>query len=79
VTTRNAVTFAAASAGSMALSSIGTYAMTGTETITHVSFWDASTVGNFLRSEALTASVPVINGSTLTFTAITFAVTPIAA
>ena len=79
VTTRNAVTFAAASAGSMALSSVGGYSMTTTETISHVSFWDASSAGTFVRSEALTTSVGVINGSTLTFTTITFALTPIAA
>jgi hypothetical protein len=79
VTTRNAVTFAAASAGSMALSSVGTFSMTGTETISHISLWDASTAGNFLQSAALTASVPVINGSTLSFSALTLSFTPIAA
>jgi hypothetical protein len=78
-TTRNAVTWAAASGGSMALSSIGTYAMTTTETASHVSFWDAATSGTFLESAALSSGVPVINGSTLTFTVITLAYTPIAA
>lgn len=79
VTTRNAVTFAAASGGSMALSSVSGYSMTTTETISHVSFWDASSAGTFVRSEALTSSVGVVNGSTLNFTTITFALTPIAA
>jgi hypothetical protein len=79
VTTRNAVTFAAPSAGSMALSSVGGYSMTGTETITHVSFWDASTAGTFVRSEAMTSGVGVVNGSTLNFTTLTFTLTPIAA
>jgi len=79
VTTRNAVTFAAADAGSMALSSISDYSMTGSETISHVSFWDADTAGNFKQSAALTSSVPVVNGTTLTFTTITLDYTPIAA
>jgi hypothetical protein len=79
VTTRNAVTWNAASAGSMTLSSISGYSMTGTETISHVSFWDASSAGNFLQSAALTASQAVINGSTLNFTTITLSFAPIAA
>lgn len=79
VTTRNAVTFAAASAGSMALSSIGTYSMTSSETITHGSLWDASTAGTFLESFAWTSSVPVVNGTTLTVNTLTLAFTPIAA
>jgi hypothetical protein len=79
VTTRNAVTFSAASAGSMALSSLSGYSMTTTETISHISLWDASSAGNFLCSVALTASVPVINGSTLTFSALSLSFTPLAA
>lgn len=79
VTTRNAITFSAASAGSMALSSVGSFSMTSTETITHVSIWDASTAGNPLQTAALTSSVPVINGSTLSFSSLTIAMSPIAA
>lgn len=79
VTTRNAVTWSAASGGSMALSSLASYSMTTSETITHISLWDASTAGNFLQSAALTAGVPVINGSTLTFSTLTVSFTPIAA
>jgi hypothetical protein len=83
VTTRYAVTFSAAgtaTAGSMALTSMGgTYAMTGTETISHISLWDASTAGNFMWSVALTASKSVINGDTLSLTSLTLAFTPIAA
>ncbi|MGL5912127.1 MAG: phage tail fiber protein [Phycicoccus sp.] len=79
VTTRNAVTFAAPSGGSMSLSALAAYSMTTTETITHISLWDAAAAGNFLHSAALTAAVPVINGSTLTFSALTVSYTPLAA
>jgi hypothetical protein len=78
-TTRNAATFAAPSSGSMAISSIGAWTMTASETITHISIWDASTAGNFMESWALTASVPVVNGSTFSLTTLTLAFTPIAA
>jgi hypothetical protein len=79
VTTRNQITWSAASAGSMALSTLSSFSMTTSETITHVSLWTASSAGTFLQSAALTASVPVINGSTLSFSAFTLSFTPVAA
>lgn len=79
VTTRNAATFAAPSAGSMAISSIGTWSMTTSETISHISIWDNVSAGNFMESWALTGSVPVVNGSTFSLTTLTLAFTPIAA
>jgi hypothetical protein len=79
LTTRNAVTWSAASAGSMSLSTLGAFTMTASETISHISIWTASTAGTFLQSAALTASVPVINGSTLTITTLTLSYTPLAA
>ena len=80
VTTRYAVTFSASSAGSMALTSMGgTWSMTSTETISHISLWDASTAGNFLWSVALTASKSVVSGDTLSLTSLTLAFSPIAA
>lgn len=80
VTTRYAATFSAASAGSMALSSMGgTWSMTATETISHISLWDNSTAGNFLWSVALTASKSVVSGDTLSLTSLTLAFSPIAA
>lgn len=79
VTTRLQVTFNAASSGSMTLSSIGSSTMTATETITHVSLWDATSSGNFKRSIALSASKSVSNGDSLTMTTLTLAYTPIAA
>jgi hypothetical protein len=80
VTTRYACTFSAASAGSMSLSSMGgTWSMTSTETISHISLWDNSTAGNFLWSVALTASKSVVSGDTLSLSSLTLAFTPIAA
>jgi len=80
VTTRNACTFAAASGGSMALASSPTaYSMTATETISHISFWDASSGGNLIRTGALAASKSVVNGDTFTLTTATFSYTPLAA
>lgn len=40
----------------------------GSETISHVSTWDALTSGNFISSGALAASKAVANGDTLTVT-----------
>ena len=77
--TRNAVTFNAASTGSMTLSSLGSYTMDASETISHISLWDASSAGTFLQSAALTAGVPVVNGSVLSFSTLTLSFTPIAA
>lgn len=80
VTTRLAITFAAASGGSISLSGTPpTFNMTTTETLTHVSFWDASTSGNFLWSAALTSSKAVGNGDTYTLSTDTVSFTPIAA
>lgn len=79
VTTRSAATFSAASAGSMALSNTPSWSMTGSETISHISIWDASSAGTFYWSVALTASKAVSNGDTLNLTSLTLSVTPLAA
>lgn len=79
LTTRNALTWAAASGGSMALSSLAAYTMTATETISHVSVWDASTAGNFLCSGALSVARNVNSGDTLTINTLTASISPIAA
>ena len=55
------------------------FAATGADTITHVSVWSASTAGTFYYSAALSASKTVANLDTLNLTALTFALTPIAA
>src|SRR5688500_13905616 len=68
-TTRPAVTFSAAAAGAIALNgtppSWATWA-SGSETLTHISVWDANAGGNFLFSVALTASKSITNGDTFT-------------
>lgn len=79
VTTRNAPVFATPSGGSMTLTSLASYSMTTSETITHISLWSASTAGTFLQSAALTSGVPVINGSTLSFSSLTLSFSPVAA
>lgn len=81
VTTRNALTLNAPSAGSSTLTSLASYSMTATETITHVSLWDTvgPAGGTFIASGALSASKPVNNGDTLTFNTFTVGITPIAA
>lgn len=78
-TTRNQITWAAPSGGSMALSALATYSMTTSETITHVTLWTAASAGTFLQSGSLTTSVPVVNGSTLSFSSFTLNFQPIAA
>lgn len=81
-TTRKAVTFAAASAGSKAANGTlpsWTAWAAGTETITHMSFWTASSAGTFLGSIALSASKTVNNTDTLNITALTLAITTLAA
>lgn len=79
VTTRNQITWSAASGGSMALSALSGYSMTTSETIAYVSLWSAASAGTFLQSAALSVAQAVINGSTLNFTTFTVAFTPIAA
>ena len=79
VTTRNALTLGAPSGGSCTLSSLAGYSMTTSETISHVSVWDASSAGNFLMSGALSVSKAVNNGDTLTFNSFTVSITPVAA
>lgn len=80
VTTRVAVTLSAASGGAVALTGTApSWSMTGTETISHVSVWDASTGGNFLWSAALSVSKAVTSGDTLTLTSLGLTLTPVAA
>jgi len=79
VTTRQSATFSAASSGALALSNAPAFSMTATETISHISVWDASSAGNLLFTAALTTSRNVVNGDTLTFNTLGVSLTPLAA
>lgn len=80
--TRVVMNWAAASAGSKAIqATLPVWAAwaSGTEVISHISVWDASSAGNFLFAIALTASKTVSNGDTLTLSSLSLALSPIAA
>lgn len=79
VTTRQSATFSAAASGAIALSNSPAFTMTATETISHISVWDASTVGNLLWTAALTTPKSVVNTDTLTFSTVGVSLTPLAA
>jgi hypothetical protein len=80
-TTRLAVAYGAASSGSVTISgNVGPWTNGGTsETLTDVSFWDASTSGNFLWSAAMGSSHAWASGDTFTLTSATVSITPLAA
>jgi hypothetical protein len=79
-TTRNAVTWNAASGGSMTLATLGAWTNGGaTETLSHVSLWDDPTAGNFLQAFALSASQAWVSTNTFTITTFTVSISPIAA
>lgn len=71
-TSRQAVTFSAASSGSMASSATVTWTNVSTsETYSHFSLWDASTAGNCLWSGALSSTAGVTAGDTFQITSLT--------
>jgi hypothetical protein len=71
-TTRQAITFAAASGGTSTSSSQPSWTSVSTsETYSHVSLWDSLTVGNCIGSGALAASKAVIAGDTFQLTSVT--------
>lgn len=65
-TTRQEIQFGAASSGVITSTTTPTWSSwsAGTETISHISVWDASTSGNALWTAQLTASKTVSNGDT---------------
>jgi hypothetical protein len=81
-TTRVILVWSAAASGSKAITatlpSWETWAA-GSETISHISVWDNLTAGNLLFTAALTTSKAMVNGDALNLTALTFAITPLAA
>ena len=80
-TTRVVATQSAPSGNAIALSgTLPVWTNGGTsETLTHISVWDAITAGNFNYSVALSASQAWAVGNTFTLTTLGFTFTPIAA
>jgi hypothetical protein len=81
-TTRQAVTFSASSGGAITNSAAVTFTpMAANETISHVSFWDASSAGTFLGSDDLAVSRAVLIGDTFEIAIgdLDLAITPVAA
>lgn len=79
--TRVAVTQAASATGSIVQNGtapVWTNAGT-TEILTHISVWDAATVGNFLYSVLLTAAQAWASGNTFTLNSCTVSISPLAA
>lgn len=82
VTARMQATMGAPSGGTMSLSLIsGSWTMTATETVSHISVWDTvgPAGGNFLFSAAFASSKNVVAGDTLTLTVLNISHTPLAA
>jgi hypothetical protein len=79
--TRVVVTQAAASGGAIAITGTNPVWTNGgtSETLTHISVWDAITAGNFLYSVALTASQAWASTNTFTLTSLGVSVAPLAA
>lgn len=80
-TTRLTVSQSAASGGSMTISgTAGPWTNGGTsETISHISVWDASSAGNFLYSAALSVNQAWASGNTFTLNTLTVSISPLAA
>ncbi|MFT4128119.1 MAG: hypothetical protein QM662_18055 [Gordonia sp. (in: high G+C Gram-positive bacteria)] len=78
-TTRVATTWAAAASGAIALSASPQFTLTATETIAAVSFWDASTSGNFLFSAQATTSKGGVSGDIIILATAPITITPLAA
>jgi hypothetical protein len=71
-TTRKAISFSAASSGSMASSATVEWTnVAASETYSHWSLWDASTAGNCLWTGALSSSAAVTAGDTFQITSLT--------
>lgn len=78
-TTRVQLVLGAAANGTVSLTgSQPTWTMSASETISHISVWNAATSGTFLWSAALTASRAVVNADTFTLTACGLSLSPIA-
>ena len=76
---RVAITEGAASAGAIALTNSPLWTNGGvSETLTYVTTWDASSLGNFLNAYLLTAAQAWVSTNTFTLTSLGTSLTPIA-
>lgn len=80
-TTRPAITWTAASSGTLTMTGTAPSWTNGgtSETLSHISFWDASTAGNFLGSAALGSTQAWASGNVFTLTAQGWSMSPLAA
>ncbi len=80
-TTRVAIAMAAPAAGSMSLTGTQPVWTNGgtSETLSHISVWDATSAGNFDYSAALTATQAWASTNTFTLTNLTVSLSPLAA
>jgi hypothetical protein len=80
-TTRVTFAYAAPSSNSIALTGTQPVWTNGgtSETISHISVWDASSAGNFDYSVALTTPQAWVSTNTFTLTGLTISIAPIAA
>jgi hypothetical protein len=76
--TRKAISWAATSGNSRALSAAVEWTATGAGTVTGLSAWNASSAGNFRFSASFTSRTLATN-DILRLTALTFTLTPVAA
>lgn len=79
-TSRSQATFSAASSGAIALTGTNPSWVNGgtSETLTHVSVWDASSSGNLLWTAALSSSTAWVSGETFVLTSCGLSLTPLA-
>lgn len=80
-TTRPAITWAAASGGAIAMNGTAPSWTNGgaSETLSHISFWDNATAGNFLGSAALSSSQAWNTGNVYTLSSQGWSLSPLAA
>ena len=80
-TTRPAITWTAAASGTLTMTGTAPSWTNGgtSETLSHISFWDAATVGNFLGSAALGSTQAWASANVYTLTAQGWSITPLAA
>jgi hypothetical protein len=80
-TTRPLIQWTAAAAGAIAMTGTAPSWTNGgtSETLSHLSFWDANTAGNFLGSCALGSTQAWNTGNVFTLTSQGWSITPLAA